>query len=533
MEKYITAMFPYPSGSGLHIGHWYNYAIVDSYCKIQKYKGDQVFQPFGFDSFGLPAENYAKKVGRNPKEVTEENIVSFENEMKRMNTSFDIKSSTHSEDYQKRTQWLFNKLKEHGLAYKAKRAQCYCPSCETVLANEQVKNTKIVSGLPDDGNCERCNTKVTVVEKEQWFFKITAYADRLLEGLKTVDYPAKTKKQQIEWIGKSEGYEIDFGNGIVVFTTKPETILDVEFIVVPLEEDGIEKQIGEAISPVGGTTIPIWTADYVVKGYGTGYVMGVPNDDKRDRDFAIRHGIEFNYDKSNISDESFIKTFAKPKTNYRLKDWCVSRQRSWGCPIPIEGETDTLDTFVDSSFYTVEYDKTRPVDVYVGGNEHACGHLIFSRFICKFLFDIGYIDFDEPFKQVIHQGMILGTDGNKMSKSKGNVINPDGYDPQLLRMYLMFINHYFDGGIWQDNGYKGCQRFRNKLVNWTGQTNTNGLTDFNRIFEAFKTKVINYFDSWKTNKVVSEWMIFYNSYNSFNLNKEQAIQVIEFFNACF
>ena len=418
MKKYITVMFPYPSGSGLHIGHWYNYAIVDSYCKIQKLKGFDVFQPFGFDSFGLPAENYAKKVGRDPKEVTEENIVSFTKEMERMNTSFVNKFSTHTEEYQKRTQWLFTEMYKHGLVYKAKRPQCYCPSCETVLANEQVKNSHIPVGLPIDGDCERCGTKVIVVEKEQWFFKITDYKQRLIDDLDKVDYPSKTKKQQIHWLEN-------------------------------------------------------------------------------------------------------------------LSDWCVSRQRKWGCTIPIEGETDTLDTFVDSAFYTIEYDRTKPVDVYVGGNEHACMHLIYARFICKFLYDIGYIDFDEPFKQVIHQGMIIGNDGEKMSKSRGNVINPDTYEPQLLRMYLMFINHYFDGGKWQDNGYKGCERFRNRFYNWIGNTNTNGITDFDRIFTEFKTKVINYFDSWKVNKVVSEWMIFYNTYKNFNVSKEQAVELNEFFNTCF
>lgn len=415
MDKYITVMFPYPSGSGLHIGHWYNYAIVDSYCKIQKMKGDTVFQPFGFDSFGLPAENYARKVGRDPKEVTEENIVSFTNEMKRMNTSFEFKFSTHSKEYQSRTQWIFNQLKERGLAYKAKREQCWCPSCQTVLANEQVVGSNIVNGLPKDGKCERCSTKVEVVEREQWFFKITDYKDRLIKDLDKIDYPEKTKKQQRHWLEN-------------------------------------------------------------------------------------------------------------------LQDWCVSRQRSWGCPIPIEGETDTLDTFVDSSFYTIEYDKTRPVDVYIGGNEHACMHLIYARFICKFLYDIGYVDFDEPFKQVIHQGMILGTDGEKMSKTRGNVINPETYEPQLLRMYLMFINHYFEGGKWQDDGYKGCERFRRRLFTWMENPTD---VDVDIDIESFKNRVIAYFDSWKTNKVVSEWMIFFNNNKGKRPSQNQVNQIVEFFKTCF
>ena len=410
MNKYITVMFPYPSGAKLHVGHWYNYSIVDSYCKLQKYLGHEIFQPFGYDSFGLPTENYAKKIGKSCLEATEENIKSFENEMIRMNTSFEYKLSTHTKEYQLRTQWLFNELLKAGLAYKANREQNYCVSCETVLSNEQVIDNK----------CERCNTSIIKKELNQWFFKITDYADRLIKDLDKVDCPESTKRQQRKWLEKG-----------------------------------------------------------------------------------------------------------------KFQDWCVSRQRKWGCPIPIEGEQDTLDTFVDSSFYTIEYDKTRPVDIYVGGSEHSTKHLIYARFICKFLFDIGYINFDEPFKKIVHQGMILGPDGNKMSKSLGNVINPEQYDPQLLRMNLMFINHYFEGGKWIDNSYKGCERFRNKLFTWLSNTNSNGLTDFENIFNDFKQKIINNFEAWKTNKIVSEWMIFYNTYKNFNLSKEQSLEVLEFFNVIF
>lgn len=406
MKKYITVMFPYPSGSGLHIGHWYNYAIVDSYCKLQKYLGHEVYQPFGYDAFGLPAENYAKKIGRDPKEVTYENIDNFRMEMIRMNTSFEEKLITSSPEYILRTQWLFNELLKKGLAYKAIREQDYCPSCETVLAKEQVK----------DKRCDRCGSEVIKKELEQWFFKITDYKQRLIDDLSTVNYPESTKKQQIHWLNK-------------------------------------------------------------------------------------------------------------------LEDWCVSRQRKWGCPIPIEGETDTLDTFVDSSFYTIEYDKTKPVDLYVGGSEHACMHLIYARFICKFLYDIGYINFNEPFKKVIHQGMILGEDGNKMSKSKGNTINPNNYDPQLLRMYLMFINHYFEGGKWQDNGYKGCERFRNKLFNWLADTSDGHMPEIPLM--EFKKAVFRNFESWKTNKVVSDWMIFYNENKKSKLNLDQSKEILEFFNVCF
>jgi leucyl-tRNA synthetase len=530
MNKYITVMAPYPSGSSLHCGHYYNYAIVDSYCKIQKYQGHEVFQPFSYDSFGLPTENYAIKIGRDVAEVSLENIESFRHQMEKMNTSFDEKFTTSSSEFIKKSQWIFSKLLEHGLAYKAEQEQCYCPSCKTILANEQVKNTKIVNGLPLDGVCERCSTPIEAKKMNQWFLKITDYAERLINDLDKVDYPEKIKKQQKHWIGKSEGYEIDFGNGVICFTTKPETILDVEFIVTPLQEDGIEKQIGEAICPVSNTLIPIWTANYVVKGYGTGYVMGVPNDDKRDRDFAIRNNILFNEDKNIISDDMFIKTYTKPKTNYRLRDWSVSRQRKWGCPIPVEGETDTLDTFFDTAHYLIQYDKTRPVDIYVGGGEHACTHLIYYRFITKFLYDIGYIDFDEPVKCLINQGIILAEDGERMSKTRGNVINPISYDPQLLRMFMMFINHYFEGGKWQDAGYKGCERFRNKLMTWVNSASEEADSID---FDKFEKTVINYFESWKTNKVVSEWMIFFNTNKGKKMSINTAEKIKKFFNTCF
>lgn len=407
MNKYITVMFPYPSGSKLHIGHWYNYAIVDSYCKLQKHLGHEVFQPFGYDSFGLPTENYAKSIGKSCIEATEENIKSFEIEMIRMNTSFENKLSTHTEEYQFKTQWLFNELLKAGLAYKAIRKQHYCESCETTLSNEQVVNDK----------CERCNTKSIQKEMNQWFFKITDYKQRLIDDLEKVDYPQHSKKQQINWLNN-------------------------------------------------------------------------------------------------------------------LQDWCVSRQRKWGCPIPIENETDTLDTFVDSSFYTIEYDKTRPVDLYVGGVEHTTKHLIYARFITKFLFDIGYINFDEPFLKVIHQGMILGKDGEKMSKSRGNVINPEQYDPQLLKMNLMFINHYFEGGKWQDSAYKGVDKFRNKLFTWFDNIDNNkGLLKAD--IDVFENQIIKYFELWKTNKVVSEWMIFYNKHKNIQLTSEQSNYLKKLFGVCF
>ena len=328
-DKFIVVMFPYPSGSGLHCGHWYNYAIMDSYCRYQRFIGNDVFQPFGYDSFGLPAENYAKKVGRDPKDVTYENIDNFRVQMKQMDTQYEELLITSDEEYQKYSKWLFLELYKRGLAYKSIGEQDYCPNCETVLAREQVKN----------GKCERCDTIVEKKQLNQWYFKITDYKERLIKNLDNIDYPKSTINAQRAWLEN-------------------------------------------------------------------------------------------------------------------LHDWCISRQRNWGCKIPIEGETDTMDTFVDSSFYFIIYClikgiKPKPVDLYVGGNEHACMHLIYARFITMFLYDIGFIDFEEPFTKVIHQGMILNN-GEKMSKSKGNVINLDSYDSDEIRFYLMFIGHYFDGGSWND-----------------------------------------------------------------------------------
>lgn len=413
---YTCVMFPYPSGNGLHIGHYYNYAIIDSYCRYLRYKGVNVFQPFGYDSFGLPAENYAKSVNRDPKEVTYENIQNFRKQMDRMNTSYQELVVTSDPSYQKWTQWIFTKLYEHGLAYKAWGDVNWCPECETVLAREQVKN----------GKCDRCNSKIEIRSMEQWYFKITEYRDRMIKNLDWIDYPKSTINQQREWL---------------------------------------ENQ----------------------------------------------------------------------------HDWCVSRQRKWGCPIPIEGETDTLDTFVDSSFYFVRYcdpnndnelcskDKYKQVDLYVGGSEHACMHLIYARFIHMFLYDIGVVDTEEPFKKVIHQGMILNN-GIKMAKSKGNVVNPDNYNSGQLRMYLMFIAHYFDGGNWSDNNFNGVIRFDNKFKNWLDNSSEKGE---NIDMDIFKNTIFNYIENFKFNKVISEFMIFYNKNKNMIINqntKEEIKSIYEIIN---
>jgi leucyl-tRNA synthetase len=401
--KNIVVMFPYPSGSGLHCGHWYNYAIIDSYCRYQRFIGNEVFQPFGYDAFGLPAENYAKQVGGDPKDVTYENIDKFRLQMKQMNTQYEELLITSDESYQKHTQWLFGELYNRGLAYKKKGIVNYDPIDKTVLANEQVKN----------GIAERSGGKVEQREMEQWYFKITDYKERLINNIKTdkSGLLKKTANMQLNWL---------------------------------------ENQ----------------------------------------------------------------------------QDWCVSRQRKWGCPIPIEGETDTMDTFVDSSFYFIIYQilkgfKPKPIDLYVGGSEHACMHLIYARFITMFLYDIGFIDFEEPFKKVIHQGMIL-KDGQKMSKRKGNVVNLDEYDSDEVRFYLMFIGHYFDGGSWSDQNINGIRRFISRMKEWMGRTGEETID-----MDKFKKQVFDYTESFKFNKVVSSFMILLNENKVKNLTENCKEEIVD------
>ena len=404
--KYIAVFFPYPSGSGLHCGHWYNYAIMDSYCRYLRYKGETVFQPFGYDAFGLPAENYAKKVGRDPREVTYENIENFRIQMDNMDTQYEEMLITSDSNYIEYTQWLFKQLYDKGLAYKKDGEVDFCNSCETVLAREQVK----------DGKCERCSTEVEKKTLNQWYLKITDYKERLIAGLDKIDFPESTIKSQRNWL---------------------------------------ENQ----------------------------------------------------------------------------HDWCVSRQRSWGCPIPIEGETDTMDTFVDSSIYTIIYCimkgiKPKPVDLYVGGSEHACMHLIYIRFITMFLYDIGFIDFEEPITKLVHQGMILNG-GEKMSKSKGNVVSLDGYDPDEIRFYLMFIGHYFDGGSWSDENIIGIRRFINRMKTWLDKTGEETID-----IESFKKTIFDFTDAFKFNKVVSSFMILLNQNKNKSLTpecKEQLIKLLEIY----
>ena len=589
-------MFSYPSGANLHVGHWYNYGLTDSWARLKRMQGWNVFHPQGFDAFGLPAENYAIKTGIHPRDSTYSNIRTMEEQLRKMGASFDwdYEVITCDPGYYKWTQWIFLKLYEHGLAYRKKAPVNWCPSCKTVLANEQVV----------DGTCERCKNEVTKKDLTQWFFKITDYARELLDCLPQLDWPEKTKKIQQNWIGRSEGAEIVFdgAGGSVsfkVFTTRADTLYGVTYVVLAPENELVDKittpecrdaveQYREqakkqseiermstvrektgvftgayAINPANGDKVPIWIADYVLAGYGTGCVMAVPAHDERDYEFATKYNLpikrvikgeegvddtlpfvedgilvdsaEFSGMDSAQARLEIVKKLSKQgkgelKVNYRLRDWLVSRQRYWGAPIPIihceecgavpvpekdlpvelpynveftpDGESplakceeyinttcpkcgkpakrdpDTLDTFVCSSWYFLRYpdnknsekafdtewiNKMLPVDKYVGGAEHAAMHLLYARFFTKALRDMGYLNFDEPFLSLVHQGTILGPDGNRMSKSRGNTISPDDYineyGSDIFRMYLGFGFAYTEGGPWSDDGIKAIARF--------------------------------------------------------------------------
>ncbi|MDE6029245.1 MAG: leucine--tRNA ligase [Clostridiales bacterium] len=601
-KHYVLEMLPYPSGAKLHMGHWYNYGIADSYARFMRMNGYNVFQPMGFDAFGLPAENYAIKTGVHPKDSTDVNIATMERQLKDMGTMVDWQHEfrTCAPDYYKWTQWLFLQLYKNGLAYQKKAPVNFCPSCQTVIANEQVV----------DGKCERCKTEVVRKEMTQWFFKITDYAEKLLSGIDALDWPEKTKTMQRNWIGKSVGGEVTFDlvkpigdvKSITVFTTRADTLFGVTYVVLAPEHpyvsvivtDGqraaVDAYVAQAakqseiertstskdktgvftgaycINPINGEKVPVLVADYCLSTYGTGAVMGVAAHDTRDYAFALKndmpikrvisgkngnddlpftdYGVMTNSGEFDglPSDKGKIAVLEKleklghggRKTNYRMRDWSVSRQRYWGAPIPMiycehcgavpvpekdlpvtlpydvnftpdgksplarceeftktvcpvcgkpaRRESDTLDTFVCSSWYYLRYpdahndkapfdkktvNKMLPVDCYVGGAEHACTHLLYSRFITKVLHDLGYLDFDEPFKRLVHQGVILGPDGYRMSKTRGNVISADPliekYGSDALRLYLMFGFDYTEGGPWSDGGITSCAKFMDRI----------------------------------------------------------------------
>ena len=602
-KMYISGMFPYPSGAGLHTGHARSYTIVDSIARFYRQQGKNVLNPIGWDTFGLPAENYAIKTGISPQEATKTNIANFKKQFKRLGISIDWSReiNTSNPEYYKWTQWIFRELYKKGLAYRKESYQWWCDNDKTVLANEQVEN----------GRCWRCGEEVSKKQMTQWFFKITAYADELLADIDNLDWPEKIKTMQRNWIGKSEGAEVEFkiangeakGKKIKVFTTRPDTIFGVTFLTIAPEHELLEKLSTDltrekleeykkeslkkseierqenkektgiftgsyAINPANGKKIPIWVSDYVLGGYGEGAVMAVPAHDERDFEFAKKfdldiikvvekpedmadddscyHGEgimvnsgEFNGQKSEDVREQILgwleeSGIGRSKTTYKMRDWLISRQRYWGCPIPIaydkDGkehlipkeqlpvmlptlsdfkpddsgksalakskefitveingekmtrETDTMDGYACSSWYLLRYADPRnskqawgpelvnywaPVDYYVGG-DHAVAHLLYIRFWTHVFRDLGLTNFAEPVKKLLYHGYINAEDGSKMSKSKGNTIDPlevidQGYGADSLRTYEMFIAPYEVDASWDSRGIAGVYRFLNRV----------------------------------------------------------------------
>ena len=613
-EKYYCLdMFPYPSGNGLHVGHWRGYVISDAWSRYQLIKGKYVIHPMGWDAFGLPAENYAIKNHVHPAVSTASNIANIKRQINQINALYDwdMEVNTTDPDFYKWTQWIFVKMFENGLAYEKEFPINWCPSCKTGLANEEVVN----------GCCERCGSPVTKKNLRQWMLKITKYADRLLNDLDKLDWPEKVKKMQTEWIGKSYGAEVYFklakpvadapegvdGEKLTVYTTRPDTLYGATFMVLapehalaaklatPETKDAVEKYIYDssmrsnvdrmqdkdktgvftgsyAINPLTGKEIPIWLSDYVLADYGTGAIMCVPAHDDRDYDFAKKFALPIipvispDGEDVDVSEHAYtaaqgvlinsgewtgkrsedIKKNApaiieemglgKKTVNYKLRDWVFSRQRYWGEPIPIvhcphcgnvavpveelplklpevenyeptgtgesplaaidswvnckcpkcgadaKRETNTMPQWAGSSWYFLRYvdshndkelvsrekaDKYLPVDMYIGGVEHAVLHLLYSRFWTKFLYDIGVVDFDEPFTKLFNQGMITGKNGIKMSKSKGNVVSPDdmvnSYGCDALRLYELFMGPPEMDAEWDDRGIDGVYRFLSKF----------------------------------------------------------------------
>ncbi len=630
VKEYLLFAFAYPSGSGLHVGHVESKTALDILARFSRMNGKNVYFPVGWDAFGLPAENYAIKTGVHPAKTTKMAIDTFRRQIKRLGISYDWsnETATNHPEYYKWTQWIFLQLYNKGLAYQGMGMVNWCPSCQTVLANEQVV----------EGQCERCDSEVEQRDLKQWYFKITEYKDELLAGLDQVDWPEPTKQQQRNWIGKAKGLAIDFklketGQKMTVWTKFWETVFGVTFVVIApeaFEEQGLlsqvpvvnksaveaylqaakhkteeERRIGEkdktgvltglsVINPVNGQEVPLFIADYVLMGVGTAVVMGVPAHDERDFAFAKKYelpikqvvayadkelneqvkagqkaveapGVLVNSEqfdgqdawgagKTAMAEWMINEGFANWQTTYKLRDWLISRQRYWGAPIPVvydpEGkphpvkeehlpwqlptdvdfkptgesplksskefierteklygkgwrpEFDTMDTFVDSSWYFLRYCDSRnkakfaeetklanclPVDLYLIGPEHIVLHLLYSRFFTKFLRDEGYLKIDEPFSKMRHQGMILGPDGKKMSKSKGNVINPDEivaeYGADTLRVYEMFMGPLEADKPWDPRAVAGVSRFLRKVYSLVVNAKAKQVSESNKLVE--------------------------------------------------
>lgn len=665
---YLLEMFSYPSGSKLHLGHWWNYSLPDSWGRMKRMQGYNVFHPMGFDAFGLPAENYAIKTGIHPKDSTETNIKTMEQQLRGIGATYDwdYEIKTCEPEYYKWTQWIFLQLYHKGLAYRKEAPVNWCPNCKTVLANEQASG----------GVCERCGSEVEQKPMTQWFLKITEYADELIEGLDKIDWPEKTKTIQRNWIGRSKGAEITFDvvgrdEQITVFTTRPDTLNGLSYVVLAPENKLVDVLVTEdnkeavreyqrqaallteidrqstvkektgvptgayAINPLNGEEVPIWVSDYVIASYGTGAVMAVPGHDDRDYEFATKFGLPIKQvitaKKDELSDLPYCEkngylvnsgkytdmivtqaadaivsdlqemNHGTSKINYRLRDWLVSRQRYWGAPIPViycdkcgtvpvpekdlpvklpynvqfkpdgksplayceefvnttcpccggpaKRETDTLDTFVCSSWYQLRYTdpknakepwnkdtamKIAPVDKYVGGIEHAAMHLMYARFVYKALRDMGYVDGDEPYMSLIHQGTILGADGQKMSKSKGNTVSPDEYiekyGSDVFRTYLAFGFDYRLGGPWSDSGINAISSYFKKVANmldaFDGLEKKTGDYKEDEELEVVRHKTIKdvtrMLDNFQFNTVVAKMMEFRTAIANYQKGKNRS-----------
>ena len=646
--------FPYPSGAGMHVGHIKAYSGMEVICRKRRMQGYNVLFPIGFDAFGLPAENYAIKTGTHPRIVTDQNIHNFTGQLKRVGFAFDWSRvvDTTDTDYYKWTQWIFLKMFEHGLVFRDKAFVNYCPSCKCVLSNEDSQG----------GKCDICHSDVVQKSKDVWFLRITEYADKLLDGLKHVDFPANIKAQQENWIGRSTGAFVNFtlsgtDETLRIYTTRPDTLFGVTFMVMAPEHPLIDKyadrisnmdevenyrtECGKktefertqlvkdktgvkldgltAINPVNGKEIPIFISDYVMMGYGTGAIMAVPAHDQRDWDFAKTFGIDIvqvikggdiekeaytgdgemiNSDFLNGTDnkkESIEKmlVFLKERgigekgVQYKMKDWAFNRQRYWGEPIPIihcpncgmvavpenelplklpevenfepgEGgesplakidsfvnctcpkcgapakrETDTMPQWAGSSWYFLRYidphndkcfadkDKLKywlPVDWYNGGMEHVTRHLIYSRFWHRFLYDIGEVPVPEPYAKRSGLGLVLGADGVKMSKSRGNVVDPDDvikkYGADTLRTYIMFMSDYSASAPWKESGVKGCKRFLERVASLADIASGSGTTGkLESIMNKTVKKVSQDIEDMKFNTAIAAMMTCLNEIN--------------------
>ncbi|MCM1257218.1 MAG: leucine--tRNA ligase [Roseburia sp.] len=654
-EKYYCLdMFPYPSGNGLHVGHWRGYVISDVWSRYKLMHGYYVIHPMGWDAFGLPAENYAIKMGIHPAKSTAENVANIKKQIQEIASIYDWDMEVNTTDpgFYKWTQWIFVQMFKKGLAYEKEMPINWCPSCKTGLANEEVVN----------GKCERCGADVTKKNLKQWMLKITAYADRLLADLDKLDWPEKVKKMQTDWIGKSYGAEVDFkvegkDQAITVYTTRPDTLYGATFMVLAPEhamakdlatdetrasvEDYIYKASlkssvdrlqdkektgvftgSYAINPLNNAKVPIWLSDYVLADYGTGAIMCVPAHDDRDFEFAKKFdlpiiqviakdgkeienmteayteaaGTMINSGEWNGMESAVLKKeapamiekrgFGKKTTNYKLRDWVFSRQRYWGEPIPIvhcpdcgpvsvpeeelplllpevdsyqptgtgespladitdwvnttcpkcgkaaKRETNTMPQWAGSSWYFLRYvdskndhelvsrekaNKYLPVDMYIGGVEHAVLHLLYSRFYTKFLCDIGVVDFDEPFTKLFNQGMITGKNGIKMSKSKGNVVSPDDlvrdYGCDSLRLYELFVGPPELDSEWDDRGIDGVYRFITRFWNLVMENKDKDVAE-NKELVKIRNKLVyditNRLESFSLNTVISGFMEYNN-----------------------